>query len=233
MRALIAATVVATIFGVASCGSHPLMPDVTGQKLDQAKTAIKAAGYNDDIKVDGGGIFGIFKESNWEVCKQTPKSGTSFTTKPKLSVKRSCTKAKPEPTATATATPSATPTPTQKPTSPKTAEPVDDKTLTVKNSPELAALLNIQDECDSKIGKFAKKFAGRTIRFNGSVVNVAPYGITVASGNKGPNTVRGVIFKVDDTDWSEGDLVKVEAEVGEFNDFQCLFSLDIADLTAR
>ena len=35
------------------------MPDVTGKKLDDAKSAIKDAGFDDEVKVDGGGLFGV------------------------------------------------------------------------------------------------------------------------------------------------------------------------------
>ena len=74
MRALCLAVAVATFVGFSGCGSdkNAVMPDVTGKKLDVAKSAIKDAGFEDEVKVDGGGVFGVIKESNWEVCDQSP-----------------------------------------------------------------------------------------------------------------------------------------------------------------
>src|SRR4051794_12156516 len=70
MRALGLVVASAICLGVTSCGSDKtaaVMPDVTGKKLDVAKSAIGNAGYKDDVKVEGGGVFGVVNESNWEV----------------------------------------------------------------------------------------------------------------------------------------------------------------------
>ena len=66
------------------------MPAVTGKTLDDAKSAIKDAGYGDEVKVDGGGLLGVVVESNWEVCEQNPAAGTTVAGKPTLAVARSC-----------------------------------------------------------------------------------------------------------------------------------------------
>ncbi|HEX7195344.1 MAG TPA: hypothetical protein VF364_00765 [Candidatus Limnocylindria bacterium] len=63
---------------------------MTGKKLDVAKSAIKAAGFEDDITVDGGGVFGVIKESNWEVCDQSPTPAGVVSEAPQLTIDRSC-----------------------------------------------------------------------------------------------------------------------------------------------
>ena len=59
MRAGCLAVASAMLLGFAGCGSdqNPVMPDVTGRKLDVAKSAIKDAGFEDEVKVDGGGVL--------------------------------------------------------------------------------------------------------------------------------------------------------------------------------
>ena len=91
------------------------------KKLDVAKSAIKDAGFEDEVRVDGGGTFGIVKESNWEVCDQSPAAGEAASDTPLLKVDRSCDD-------------DAEPSETSKPSEP--AGPV----LTVDNSEEFAAL---------------------------------------------------------------------------------------------
>ena len=39
------------------------MPDVAGKKLDVAPSEIESAGFQDDVDVVGGGLFGIVNES--------------------------------------------------------------------------------------------------------------------------------------------------------------------------
>src|SRR3954468_24840570 len=92
MRALCLAVASAILLGVAGCGSdkNAVMPDVTGKKLDVAKSAVKDAGFEGEVKVDGGGLFGVIKESNWEVCNQSPAAGEVVPDAPRLTVDRSC-----------------------------------------------------------------------------------------------------------------------------------------------
>lgn len=95
------------------------MPDVTGKKLDVANSDIKLAGFEDEVEVIGGGVFGVVQESNWEVCEQTPAPGEPLTKAPRLKIDRDCGKAdanpseepSPEPQETDSATPKAKPTP--------------------------------------------------------------------------------------------------------------------------
>src|SRR4051795_12399492 len=92
MRALCLTFAVATLVGFSGCGSekNAVMPDVTGKKLDVAKSAIKDVGFEDEVKVDGGGVFGVVKESNWEVCDQSPAAGQVVSDAPRLIIARSC-----------------------------------------------------------------------------------------------------------------------------------------------
>lgn len=110
--------------GLAGCGSEkdPAMPDITGKKLDVAQSDIERAGFEDEVEVLGGGVFGVLDESNWEVCEQTPAPGMPLTEPPRLTIERDCntddTSSKdpsPEPEVTDSATPTAEPTlpPTQ------------------------------------------------------------------------------------------------------------------------
>jgi hypothetical protein len=49
------------------------VPPLVGERLDTAKQRLDAAKF--DIDVNGGGVFGIIKESNWEVVSQDPPAG--------------------------------------------------------------------------------------------------------------------------------------------------------------
>jgi beta-lactam-binding protein with PASTA domain len=50
------------------------VPDLAGQRLDVALDRLQRAKFT--AKVDGGGLFGIVQESNWEVVEQSPGPGT-------------------------------------------------------------------------------------------------------------------------------------------------------------
>lgn len=82
----------AVLVSLAGCsGGDPItMPDLVGMKLDAAKTGVQKAGFDEDVEVDGGGMFGIVVESNWTVCSQEPASGEDITDAPQLTVDRSC-----------------------------------------------------------------------------------------------------------------------------------------------
>lgn len=159
----------AIVLGLAGCGASKdaTMPDVTGQKLNVAKDAIKDAGYDDKVKVQGGGVFGVIKESNWQVCKQSPKAGEVVTDTPRLTVDRTCDKGGSKATETPSRESSDSP-------SPQSPESDPDQILSVANSPDLATLLKNGDD-DSVAKAFAEKFAGRTIRFDGYIADIAPH----------------------------------------------------------
>jgi hypothetical protein len=204
-------TVVITLLLIAavatSCGSSTVghgdkattMPAVTGQTLDDAKSAIKNAGVDDEVKVDGGGLFGVVVESNWEVCEQNPAAGTTVAAKPTLTVARSCVdnKTTDEPKTTPSET-----APTTQETAP--AEPQTVATLTRQNNKDLAAILVEDDSCDYKNVAFAKKYAGQTIAFDGSILDIAPaaqktrHYILIGPGDKDPTTANGPNFQYRD-----------------------------------
>jgi hypothetical protein len=50
-----------------------LVPPVVGERLDVALDRIARAGF--DADVDGGGLFGVLQEDNWEVTAQSPGPG--------------------------------------------------------------------------------------------------------------------------------------------------------------
>lgn len=50
-----------------------IVPDVVGEALDTALDRIARSGF--DADVDGGGLFGVIDESNWEVVEQSPPPG--------------------------------------------------------------------------------------------------------------------------------------------------------------
>ena len=50
-----------------------LVPDLVGERLDVALDRIARAGFDSDV--EGGGLFGILQESNWEVTEQDPQAG--------------------------------------------------------------------------------------------------------------------------------------------------------------
>lgn len=120
MRALsfVFASVIAV--GLAGCasGGDPSMPDVTGEQLDVARSDIERAGYEDEVDVLGGGVFGILDEGNWMVCEQAPAPGKPLAKAPRLTVERDCKdgtssrEPSPEAEVTAPATPTVAPTPT-------------------------------------------------------------------------------------------------------------------------
>ncbi|MCW2990759.1 MAG: domain containing protein [Solirubrobacterales bacterium] len=49
------------------------VPALAGERLDVAKDRLDRAGFDPDV--EGGGLFGILKDSNWEVVSQDPGPG--------------------------------------------------------------------------------------------------------------------------------------------------------------
>jgi hypothetical protein len=251
MRALRLVVALAILLGFAGCGSdkNPVMPDVTGKKVDVAKSAIKDAGFEDEVTVDGGGVFGVINESNWEVCDQSPVAGETVSDAPRLTADRSCD-AKPSETSKPSETPSETP----EPDATESSEPDGEQALTADNSEEFAALLAVPDYCDETIAPFVAKYAGRTIEFDGSIASMANHGdydtrydILVAPGNKGPESTVGPAFKFEDVNVSdlnltgpripnsvgEGDRFGFVAQVVKYNPNQCLLFLAPVSIRVR
>lgn len=74
-----------------ACGSEAptAMPDVVGLTLDTALSDIERSGFNDDVEIIGGGLFGVIEEGNWVVCEQSPAPNQSVVA-PRLTVEREC-----------------------------------------------------------------------------------------------------------------------------------------------
>ena len=74
---------------VAGCGAAQApVPNVVGERLDVAKSAMGDAGY--DTESLGGGTFGVVDESNWTVCETRPGAGATDSGTVKLVVDRTC-----------------------------------------------------------------------------------------------------------------------------------------------
>jgi hypothetical protein len=157
------------------------------------------------------------------------------------------TKAEP---ATTTVAPSTKPSATS---IPATSESPAVEVITSRNNRDFAALLKA-DSCDDANAKFAAKYTGRTVAFNGSIANMAPHGdydtrydFLLAPGDKGPESTIGPAFKYENANVfdlnltgdnipdavGEGDSFRFVAEVREFNTVQCLFYLDPVSTEAR
>jgi hypothetical protein len=239
---------------LAGCGSEKdaVMPDVTGNKLDIAKSAIADAGVSDEVKVDGGGRFGVITESNWEVCAQSPAAGAVVGEAPRLTVDRTCDDVAATSKAGATRADADGDSDAAQPAA---ADPSEvDAVLSRKDNDELSALLKVSDPCDETVASFAAKYGGRKIEFNGSIKDKAPHGdtktrydILISAGNKGPESTIGPDFKYEDVNVfdlnlaeanrpdtvGEGDRFLFVAKIGEFNPGQCLLFLDPVSTRAR
>jgi beta-lactam-binding protein with PASTA domain len=173
MRAFHWLVAVVVFLGVAGCGGKdPVMPDVTGQKLDTAKSAIKDAGFSDKVKVDGGGVFGVIKESNWEVCKQSPAAGKPVTDTPRLKVDRSCN----DGDSKQGESPSPEPSDNPEASDPSATPSAADENLTVQNNQDFAALL-ASKKLDFKTHKaFVAKYRDKTVEFDGCIALMMGHG---------------------------------------------------------
>jgi hypothetical protein len=238
MRALRLLGALMMLAALTGCsGEDPVMPDVTGDKLDAAQTAIQDAGFDEDVEVEGGGLFGVLDESNWVVCDQSPKAGDAMTGAPRLVVDRSCgDEAEPteepepseEPTATDEPEPSEEPTPTEEP-----SEAEEPQVITAQNSDEFADLL-VGDYCAGAVKTFAKENAGQTIEFDGAIVAMANHGsydtrydILMSPGDFDPNRAQGPAFKYEDVGILDLDLTgKVPNRIGVGDEFRFTATVD-------
>lgn len=209
------------VLGLAGCGTsskHITMPDVTGKRLDVAKQAIKDAGFSDDPKVLGGGLFGVVVDANWTVCSQSPAAGAPVTDKPELTVDRSCA---------SSTSPSSNPTDETSPTQPTPTTSAT--TLTAQNSKDLRSVLALVDNCDPRIGTFINQHAGQKIAFDGSVSAKGGGTYTVAPGDEGGNSASGPTFQfrqIPGATLRVNDKVRITARVvSGFNENQCLVHL--------
>jgi Domain of unknown function (DUF4839)/PASTA domain len=233
------------VFGLAGCGPDPVMPDVTGKRLDVAKSDIKHAGFKDKVEVLGGGVFGVIRESGWQVCDQSPAAGKVVTDAPRLTVDRSCGDGS-EPTESPSESAVA---PSEQPSEsdPSPTESATAEIVTAENSKDLAALLTERDDCADMNTRFAAKYNGRTIEFDGSIVALNKHGddktrydILVSPGNRGASSTRGPNFQFKDVAIFElhltganipdpigaNDKLHIIARVQDYNSTQCLFFLE-------
>jgi hypothetical protein len=131
-------------------------------------------------------------------------------------------------------------------TATQSSGPTNEQVLTTDNSVQLASLLKVSDYCDETIAPVADELGGRTIGFDGSIVNLTNHGdydtrydILVAPGAKGRESTVGPAFKFEDVSVSdlnltgakngdsvgEGDRFRFVARVVKYNPTQCLLLL--------
>lgn len=58
---------------VAARPTGTAVPALVGERLDRALDRLEAAGLRGDVQ--GGGLFGVLDESNWQVAEQDPSQG--------------------------------------------------------------------------------------------------------------------------------------------------------------
>ncbi|UTI62735.1 PASTA domain-containing protein [Paraconexibacter antarcticus] len=75
-RVTVTRQVPATIPAGATVITVTRVPALVGERLDTAKDRLGEAKF--DVDVNGGGLFGVLKDSNWEVVAQSPAAGTSL-----------------------------------------------------------------------------------------------------------------------------------------------------------
>jgi Domain of unknown function (DUF4839) len=124
----------------------------------------------------------------------------------------------------------------------------DQEILTIENNNDFAAVLAVKYEADPIIGEFAKKYAGRTIEFDGYIANMMPHGnyktrynILILAGDNGQTSFSGPNFQFEDVN-IVGDLnltgsnipdtigmgqnLHITAAVKEYNEASELFKLE-------
>ncbi|NMD71526.1 DUF4839 domain-containing protein [Bacillus sp. DNRA2] len=122
----------------------------------------------------------------------------------------------------------------------------DTSILTVKNNEDLAALLSVKNENDPIIGKFAKKYVGRIIEFDGNIANMMQHGnyktrynILILAGDYNETTFSGPNFQFENVGVIDlnltgseipdsigaGQNLHITAEVVEYNETSELFRL--------
>jgi hypothetical protein len=256
MRALHVAVPIALALALGGCASSQpsVMPDVVGKALDAALSDIKHAGVKDDVKITGGGVFGIVDKSNWQVCEQSPGVGSTVTDAPSLTVDRACGDQTPAPTESATeaaGVPSAQPSEATK-TTPATADPAAaaaaDEPLTAETNEDLAALLKITDTCSPEITDFADRYNGKAIAFDGNIGAMNHHGNTdtrydmlIGIGDYSKDSAPGPSFQFRDVNATYdlhltgtnipdtigvGNNLRIIAQIGAFESNSCLFLLE-------
>ncbi len=164
--------------------------------------------------------------------------------------------APPTPTATAPGEPSEdpAPSPSETPTTSTTAAPAEPSTLTVENSPELAALLAGSDSDWDAFARFASENRGATISFDAHIVAIAPYegyetrfNILILNGDFAGGAASGPPFQFRDVGIADLGLsgsnipdsltvglpLRVTAKLESYNSDQGIILLDPVSTTVR
>ncbi|WP_298825356.1 DUF4839 domain-containing protein [uncultured Planococcus sp.] len=123
----------------------------------------------------------------------------------------------------------------------------DQEILTEKNNEDLAAVLAVNDTNDPSVDEFTKKYAGRTIKFDGYIAHMMPhdkyttrYDILINTGDYGETTFNGPDFKFEDVSVFDlnltgseipetigmGQNLRITAVVEEYNENPGLFFLE-------
>ena len=124
---------------------------------------------------------------------------------------------------------------------------INQEILTVENNKDLASILAVKGNNDLIISEFAKKYAGKTIEFNGNIAHVMPhenyktrYDFLIYAGDYSETSGSGgPSFKFKDVNVSDlhltgskipenivaGQNIRIIAKVVEYNEKQALFFL--------
>lgn len=126
--------------------------------------------------------------------------------------------------------------------------------LTVENCADLAALVALKDPCDPSVSKFAIKYSGQIIEFDGCVTAMQNHGdfdtrydILINTGDFDINTMYGPNFRLTDVNAFDMELdtfslrdilnvgtnVHVVAEVEDYNSNTSIFELDVIKVEIR
>lgn len=118
--------------------------------------------------------------------------------------------------------------------------------LTVENNKDLATLLAVKDPSNPFVSEFAKKYAGRTIKFNGNIANMTYHGdyktrydYLIYAGDFSKTSSIGPNFKFENVSVSDlhltgskipqyieaGQNLSITATVEEYNKTSEVFSL--------
>ncbi len=133
----------------------------------------------------------------------------------------------------------------EQPTNDTSAES-NQEILTVKNNEDIATVLAVKDAYDPIVGEFAKKYAGRTIEFDGNIAHMMQhedyttrYDILIYAGDYSETTAIGPSFKFEDVNIFDlkltgseipenigmGQNLHITAVVEEYNETSGLFFL--------
>jgi len=126
--------------------------------------------------------------------------------------------------------------------------------LTVKNNKDLATLLAKSDDCSDMNIRFAAKYIGRTIEFDGNIGAMQNHGdyntrydILILAGDYSESSAIGPFFQFRDVNTFDlhltgsnvpdsvgtGDNLHIIARVGDFNSTQCHFFLEPVSTEVR